>query len=182
MARLRPGETVLVTAAAGGLGSATIQVAKALGAGRVVGMASTSEKRDFALRQGADLAIGYDDPIPQADVVMDGVGGEVFERALSAVRPLGRVVLAGASSGVAPEIPSFDALRRRNVGILPFSLGMLRASDADRAAELARRAVELLRSGLVAPPVGRTFPLAEAAQALELLGSRQTMGKLLLAP
>ena len=182
MARLRAGETVLVTAAAGGLGSASMQVAKALGAGRVVGMASTSDKRDFALRHGADEAIGYEDPIPPVDVVMDGVGGEVFERALSAVRPLGRVVLAGASSGQVPEIPSFDALRRRNVGILPFSLGMLRISDANRAAELARPAVELLRSGRVAPPVGRTFPLAEAAQALELLSSRQTMGKLLLAP
>jgi len=182
MARLRAGETVLVTAAAGGLGSASMQVAKALGAGRVVGMASTSEKRDFALRHGADEAIGYEDPIPPVDVVMDGVGGEVFERALSAVRPLGRVVLAGASSGQVPEIPSFDALRRRNVGILAFSLGMLRISDANRAAELARPAVELLRSGRVAPPVGRTFPLAEAAQALEMLGSRQTMGKLLLAP
>ncbi|HEY8760000.1 MAG TPA: zinc-binding dehydrogenase [Candidatus Dormibacteraeota bacterium] len=71
--------------------------------------------------------------------------------------------------------------RRYADGLLAFSLGMLRISDANRAAELARPAVELLRSGQVAP-AGRTFPLAEAAQALEMLGSRQTMGKLLLAP
>jgi NADPH2:quinone reductase len=182
MARLREGETVLVAAAAGGLGSTCVQVAKALGAGRVIGMASTEEKRAFAIREGADDAIGYEDPIPPVDIVMDGVGGPVFERALSAVRPLGRIVLLGASSGLVPEIPSFDALRRRNVGILPFSVGMLRASDPDRAAELANRAFDLLRSGRVAPPIWRTFPLAEGARALAMLGSRQTMGKLLLAP
>jgi NADPH2:quinone reductase len=181
MARLRSGETVLVTAAAGGLGSTCVQVAKALGAGRVVGMASTAEKREFALRQGADDALGYEDPIPPVDVVLDGVGGTVFERVLSAVRPLGRIVLFGASSGQVPQIPSFDALRRRNVGILPFSLGMLRSSDPDRLAELAAAAAGLLRSGRVAPP-SRTFALVEAAQALAMLSSRQTMGKLLLAP
>ncbi len=181
MARIRRGETVLVTAAAGGLGSTCVQVAKALGAGRVVGMASTPEKREFALRQGADDAIGYEDSIPPVDVVLDGVGGTVFDRALSAVRPLGRIVLFGASSGQVPQIPSFDALRRRNVGILPFSLGMLRSADPDRLAELAAAAAGLLRSGRVAPP-GRTFSLVEAAQALAMLSSRQTMGKLLLAP
>jgi len=88
----------------------------------------------------------------------------------------------GAASGQAPEIPTFDVLRRRNVGIVPFSIGMLRASDPARLVELANRAFELLRSGRVAPPVGRTFPLAEGALALGMLGSRQTMGKLLLAP
>jgi NADPH:quinone reductase len=182
MARLREGETVLVAAAAGGLGSTTVQVAKALGAGRVIGMASTEEKRAFAIRQGADDAIGYDDLIPPIDIVVDGVGGPVFERTLSAVRPLGRMVLLGASSGQVPEIPSFDFLRRRNIGILPFSVGMLRASDPERAADLANRAVSLLRSKRVAPPIWRTFPLAEGARALAMLGSRQTMGKLLLAP
>ena len=182
MARLRSGETVLVTAAAGGLGSTCVQLAKALGAGRVIGMASTPEKRDFALRQGADEALGYEDPIPPVDVVADGVGGTVFERALSAVRPLGRVVLFGASAGQVPQIPSFDALRRRNIGILPFSIGMLRGSDPDRAAKMAKAALDLLRSGRVAPPIGLTFELVEAGQALAMLSSRQTMGKLLLAP
>jgi NADPH2:quinone reductase len=182
MARLRGGETVLVTAVAGGLGSTLVQVAKALGAGHVVGLASTREKRDFALRHGADEAIGYEDPIPPVDVVMDGVGGSVFEHVFAAVRPLGRIVLFGASSGHPPEIPSFDVLRRRNVGILPFSLGMLRSSDPDRTAELGRAAVDLLRSGRVAPPIGRTFALTEAAAAMEMLSSRQTMGKLLLVP
>jgi NADPH2:quinone reductase len=182
MARLRAGETVLVTAAAGGLGSTHIQVAKALGDGHVVGIASTPEKRHFALRHGADEAIGYDDPMPPVDVVVDGVGGTVFEHIFAAVRPLGRIVLFGASSGRVPEIPSFDVLRRRNIGILPFSLGMLRGSEPERTAELGRAAVEMLRSGRVAPPIGRTFALADAAEALALLSSRQTKGKLLLAP
>ncbi len=182
MARLRAGERVLVTAGAGGLGIAIVQIAKALGAGHVVAMASTPEKREFALRQGADEAIGYEDPIPPIDVVADGVGGSAFERALEAVRPLGRMVLLGASSGEAPSLPPFDALRRRNVGILAFSLGMLRIADPERAATLARPAIELLRSGLVAPPIGQTLPLEEAAAALRTLGARESMGKLLLAP
>lgn len=182
MARLRAGERVLVTAGAGGLGTAVVQVAKALGAGHVVAMASTPEKREFALRQGADEAIGYEEPIPPVDVVTDGVGGSTFERALDAVRPLGRIVLLGASSGKVPTLPSFDTLRRRNVGVLAFSLGMLRIADPERAAALARPAIELLRSGLVTPPIGRALPLEEAAEALRVLGARESMGKLLLAP
>jgi len=182
MARLRPGESVLVTAGAGGLGSTVIQVAKALGAGPVVAVCSTEEKRRFALAQGADGAVGYEDPLPRSEVVFDTVGGDLLPRLLDAIPHLGRILLIGASSGTPPEIPGFDALRRRNVGVLCFSFGMLRRGDPDRVAATAGASVELLRSGSVRPAVGRTFPLEEAAAAHRALVGRQTVGKLLLIP
>ncbi|HZU15036.1 MAG TPA: zinc-binding dehydrogenase [Candidatus Dormibacteraeota bacterium] len=182
VARLRPGESVLVTAGAGGLGSAAVQVARALGAARVVAVASTPEKRAFARGQGADHAVGYEEPFPEVDVVVDGVGGEAAARALEATRPLGRVVLLGMSSGTPPELPGFGQLRRRNVGIMCFSFGEFRRAEPDRAAELVAPAVELLRQGRVRPPVGRAFGLAEAAAAHRLLLGRGSMGKLVLRP
>jgi NADPH2:quinone reductase len=182
MVRIRRGERVLVTAAAGGLGSTSMQVARALGAAQVVGVASSEEKRRFALDHGADRAIGYEDDVPEVDVVVETVGGDVFTRLLESMRPLSRMLLLGASSGRPPDIPGFDQLRRRNVAVLAFSFGMFRRAAPERVAKLAAPAIEMLRSGVVRPVVGRTFPLAEAAEAHRLLGGRQTVGKLLLAP
>ena len=182
MARLREGENVLVTAGAGGLGTTVIQVARALGAGRVVAVASTEEKRRFALEHGADAAIGYEDELPRSEVVFDSVGGPGVARLLDAIPHLGRILLIGASSGTPPEIPTFDALRRRNVGILCFSFGMLRRGDPDRVARTAGAAVELLRSGKVRMAVGRRLPLEQAAEAHRVLTGRETVGKILLLP
>lgn len=182
MARLRAGENVLVTAGAGGLGSTAVQVAKALGAGRVVAVASTEEKRRFAIEHGADAAIAYEDDFPVSEVVFDSVGEPLVWKLLDAVPHLGRILLIGASSGRPPEIPGFDELRRRNVGVLCFSFGMLRRSAPERLAASAGRAVEMLTSGSVRPVVGRTFPLEDAAVAHRLLTGRQTTGKLLLIP
>ncbi|HEX6348501.1 MAG TPA: zinc-binding dehydrogenase [Candidatus Dormibacteraeota bacterium] len=180
--RIRPGESVLVTAGAGGLGSTAIQVARALGAGRITAVASSEEKRRYAREQGADDAIGYEADFPRSEVVFETVGGDVFKKCLEAVPPLGRMALIGASGGAPPEVPAFDALRRRNVGIFCFSFGMLRRADAGLVAATAPRAVELLRSGRVRPPVGLSLPLKEAADAHRRLVSRQTVGKILLTP
>ncbi len=182
VARMREGETVLVMPGAGGLGSASIQTARALGAGQIIAIASTHLKRAFALEQGADRAIGYDDPIPPVDVVIDGVGGDPFRRALEAVRPLGRMVLLGMASGQAPQIPSLAELRRRLVGMMAFSFGAFRTADPDRVAATAPAAVDLIRRGKVRPATGRTLPLPEAAEAHRLLASRETTGKLILVP
>jgi NADPH2:quinone reductase len=157
-----------------------MQVARALGAALVVGVASSDEKRRFALEHGADVAIGYEDPPPAVDVVIETVGGEVFGRLLETMRPLSRMLLLGASSGRPPEIPSFDQLRRRNVAVLAFSFGMFRRADPERVARLAAPALDMLRSGAVRPVVGRSLPLAQAAEAHRLVASRQTVGKVLL--
>ena len=180
--RLRRGETVLVTAAAGGVGSSVIQVARALGAGRVIGVASTPEKRARAVELGADEAVGYEEPLPgPIDVMVDTVGGEIFARALEAMAPFGRMVCIGASSGEPQRIPGVGDLRLRGVGVLPFSMGAFRARHPEQFLTTSAEGIELIRSGALRPPVGRVLPLAEAAQAHRLLGSRATTGKLVLA-
>jgi NADPH:quinone reductase len=179
--RLQPGETVLVSAAAGGVGSSAIQVARALGAGRVTAIASTPEKRAHAVKLGADEAVGYDDPIPgPIDVMVDMVGGDIFQRAVEAMAPFGRMVCIGSTSGQAQQIPSVGDLRVRGVGVMPFSMGALRANHPDLFAKTSAEGIELIRSGALRPPIGKVLPLAEAAEAHRLLASRQTMGKLLL--
>jgi len=180
--RLQRGETVLVTAAAGGVGSSTIQVARALGAGRVIGIASTPEKRARALAIGADEAVGYEDPIPgPIDVMVDMVGGDVFQSAVDAMAPFGRMVCIGASSGQVQQIPGVGDLRMRGVGVLPFSMGAIRVRHPEVFAKTSAEGIDLIRSGALRPPIGRVLPLAEAAEAHRLLGGRATMGKLLLA-
>jgi NADPH2:quinone reductase len=182
VARLQEGETVLVLAAAGGLGSTSVQMARALGAGTVIGVASTDPKRRQALAQGADLALGYEDPFPPVDVVVDGVGGPASERALKAVRQMGRILMLGFASGTPPWIPDFTELRARNVGILAFSFGALRKAEPDRVAASAGPAFDLIRSGRVRPAPGITLPLDQASKAHRLLASRESTGKILLAP
>jgi NADPH2:quinone reductase len=181
-ARLRPDETVLVLAAAGGLGSTAIQMARALGAGRVLAVASTPEKRALAIAHGADAAYAYEDDMPECDVVVDGVGGDPFLAAYRATRPLGRVLLVGASSGVPPAFPGFQELRERAVALVPFSFKALRERSPDFVAATAPAAIDLVRRGEVRPLIAGTHPLDEAAAALAQLGSRATAGKLLLRP
>ena len=180
--RLQPGETVLITAAAGGVGSSTIQVARALGAGRVIGIAGSAEKQARAVKLGADVAVGYEDPIPgPVDVMVDMVGGDVFQRAVDAMAPFGRMVCIGASSGQVQQIPGVGDLRVRGVGVLPFSMGALRARDPELFLKTSAEGIQLIRSGALRPPIGQVLPLAEAAEAHRLLANRATIGKLLLA-
>lgn len=182
VARLEKGETVLITAAAGGVGSAAIQVARALGAGRVIGVAGSLEKQARVRQLGADLALGYDDPLPgPIDVMVDMVGGPIFRSALAQMAPFGRMVCIGASSGQVQEVPSVGELRLLGAGVFPFSMGALRARHPELYASTVTEGVALLTDGSVRPPIGEVLPLAEAAQAHRLLASRATMGKLLLA-
>lgn len=181
VARAVEGDRVLISAAAGGVGSAAIQVARAIGADRIVGIASTAEKQAFAREVGADDCTGYDDELPGPfDVMIDMVGGAVFKKGLEAMAAFGRIVQIGSAGGSWPEIPPVTDLRVRGVGVLPFSLGAYRSRYPDRFAETARGGVEMIRSGKLRPPIGRVLPLREARQAHELLGSRQTMGKVVL--
>ncbi|MGH7775683.1 MAG: zinc-binding dehydrogenase [Candidatus Dormibacterales bacterium] len=182
VARLQKGESLLVLAAAGGVGSTAIQVARALGAGTIVGVASTPEKGAHALAQGADVALGYEDDFPAADVVLDGVGGDAFLKAYHATGVFGRMILLGASSGRPPELPDFRTLRDKSVAVMPFSFGALRRERPDLTAKLAPEGFRLLHEGLVKPPVGRRYPLAEGGAALRALAARETVGKLVLVP
>jgi NADPH:quinone reductase len=182
LVRAGPGTTVLVHAAAGGVGSASVQVARHLGA-RVVATASTDEKRRLALELGASEAFGYDEfaDAVRADVVLDTVGGEIFERSLAVLEPLGTVVAIGYAGGWwKPLDPA--PLVGRNVGVIGFYLGRLTRLRPDVVGEAIGEVVGLWREGAFRPVVGATFPLAQAAEAHRLIEERRSVGKVVLVP
>ncbi|EHR51505.1 Zn-dependent oxidoreductase, NADPH:quinone reductase [Saccharomonospora marina XMU15] len=185
------GETVLVHAAAGGVGLLLVQLAKAKGA-KVIGTVSTPEKERLAREAGADEVIRYDERDFVAatreftdgegvPVVYDGVGKSTYEGSLSCLRPRGLLALFGASSGPVPPIDP----QRLNAG---GSLYLTRPKIADYTRtreESSRRASELLeavRAGTLTVRIGQRYPLRRAREAHEDLEGRRTTGKVLLSP
>jgi NADPH2:quinone reductase len=188
---LKPGESCLVHAAAGGTGSLIVQMAKMLGA-RVFGTVSTQEKAQIARQAGADETILYTSQDfeaevkrltagPGVDVVYDSVGQSTFDKSLNSLRPRGVLALFGQSSG---PVPSFDPNILNGKG----SLFLTRPSLAHHLLsrdELVWRAGDVLdwiASGKLKLRIERTYPLAEAAAAHRDLEGRKTAGKLLLIP
>ena len=180
--RVEPGSVVLVHAAAGGVGSAAVQVARHLGA-RVIGTASTEEKRDFVRSLGAEEVYGYDEfaDAARADVVIDPVGGAVFEASLKVLNPLGTLVAIGFAGGMwEPLNPAL--LVGRNVGVLGFYLGRLMAHQPDVVRSAAADLVALWSEGAIRPVVGAELPLDRAADAHRLIEDRRHVGKVVLVP
>jgi NADPH:quinone reductase len=180
--RLRDGGTVLVHAAAGGVGTAAIQVARALGA-RVVAAVGSEEKHGLCHELGADEAYVYDE-IPEdlrVDVVVDPVGGELFEAALARLRPLGQLVAIGYAGGFWPELQPAQIVGR-SVGVQGVYLGRLLRLAPDVVAEATAELLELWRADAIRPIVGAEFPLAEVEHAHELVESRRSVGKVVLLP
>ncbi|HXA54438.1 MAG TPA: zinc-binding dehydrogenase [Solirubrobacteraceae bacterium] len=207
---VQEGESVVVHAAAGGVGSLAVQLGRPLGAGRVIATASSEERRALALRLGADVAI---DPAPEGlterlleanggapvDVVFEMAGGEVFDASYRALAPFGRLVVCGIASQQPNQVRSGSLLRhsRAVVGFYIFHClerpGMFERALDDLFARVGPRAT---RTGLEvggrvgSPPtrpalevvVGHTYPLEQAAQAHIDLRERRTSGKLLLDP
>lgn len=180
--RLGDGATVLVHAAAGGVGTATIQVARALGA-RVVAAAGSVEKLALCRELGAEEAYVYDE-LPddlRFDVVVDPVGGELFERAVGRLRPLGQLVAIGYAGGLWPELQP-ARLVGRSVGVQGVYLGRLLRHAPEVVARCTRELLDLWARGSVRPVVGAEFPLAEVEEAHELVASRRSVGKVVLLP
>lgn len=180
--RLEPGQTVLVHAGSGGVGSAAIQVARHLGA-RVVATASSEHKRQFALDQGAEATYAYEDFAEHVrpDVVVDPVGGAAFEASLGCLNPLGTLISIGYAGGWWQEInPAL--LVGRNIGIQGFYLGRLMARRPDVVAHAASELLDLWTDGAIRPVVGAEFPLERAADAHRLIGDRKHVGKVVLLP
>ena len=179
---LRDGATVLVHAAAGGVGTATIQVATALGA-RVIGVASSEEKLALCRELGADDAFTYDS-VPEdlrVDVVVDPVGGPLFEAALGRLKPLGQLVAIGYAGGMWPELQPAN-LVGRSVGIQGVYLGRLLRHASDVVGACTRELLELWGAGKIKPLVGAEYPLADVEQAHAHVESRQSVGKVVLLP
>ncbi len=190
-ARVAEGESVVVHSAAGGVGSLAVQLGRSLGAGRVIAVASSAAKRDFALELGADVAIdadpeGMTERLVQAnggrevDVVFDMTGGETFERSYRALAHFGRIVVCGISSREPNRISSGSLLRhsRSLVGFYLFHClerpGMFDEALSDLFVRVA--------DGEVRARVGATYPLERAAEAHMEMAERRTTGKVLLDP
>jgi NADPH:quinone reductase len=180
--RLAEGATVLVHAAAGGVGTAAIQVARALDA-RVVAAVGSPEKLELCRELGAGEAYVYGD-LPddlRVDVVVDPVGGELFEAAVGRLRPLGQLVAIGYAGGLWPELQPAQ-LVGRNVGVQGVYIGRLLRHAPDVIAAATRELLELWSGGRIRPVVGAEFPLAEVQDAHALVESRRSVGKVVLLP
>jgi NADPH2:quinone reductase len=185
-ARLRRGETVLVTAAAGSLGSAATRIARAAGA-RVVAVVGTPSKVEVARRLGADVALAAGDTDLVAavreftggrgvDVALDMVGGDFFKQLVRVMAFEGRLVVVGFTGGAIPELAMNHPLLK-NYAVLGMHVNLY----LDHQPAVVRRAVaallELYGSGQVEPLIAHTFPFEQAPAALEAIAARQTVGK-----
>jgi len=180
--RFEEERTVLVHAAAGGVGTAAIQAARALNA-RVVAAVGSPEKLELCRELGAEEAYVYDE-IPddlRVDVVMDPVGGELFEAAVGRLRPLGQLVGIGFAGGLWPELQPAQIVGR-NVGVQGVYIGRLLRHAPDVIAAATRELLELWAGRRIRPVVGAEFPLAEVEDAHALVESRRSVGKVVLIP
>ena len=185
--RLREGETVLVHGAAGGIGTASIQLAKGMGA-RVVAVTSTADKGEVARAAGADdvvLAEGFKDAVKEltggrgVDVVVDPVGGERFTDSLRSLAREGRLLVIGFTEGSIPTV-KVNRLLLNNISVVGVGWGAFWMQDVPYLQEQWQAIRPMLEAGRLDPPIGATFPLEDAARALQEIDERRAQGKVLL--
>lgn len=185
-AKLREGETLLVTGAGGGVGIAAVQLGKALGA-TVIAAAGSAEKLAAAAAAGASHGVDYStenlaDRVKAltnqagADVIYDAVGGDVFDAALRCVAWEGRLLVIGFASGRIPEIPA-NRLLLKGCSAVGVYWGAFAARDPAANRRNFEHLFELYAAGKIDPKIGRTYELADAARAIEDLENRQIVGK-----
>ncbi|MDO8435041.1 MAG: quinone oxidoreductase [Candidatus Binatus sp.] len=189
--RIDAGETVIVHSAAGGVGIAAVQIAKAAGA-RVIGTVSADHKIDFVRRYGADEVINYatHDFAEESmrlgggrgvDLILDAVGKPTFGNGLKCLAPFGHLILYGSAGGPPDPINPMMMLFAKSLKVSGFVVPMVYAMH-----EIHQRGVDdvfrLAREGRLTVPIGQRFALSEAVEALRFLESRRSVGKLLLIP
>jgi NADPH2:quinone reductase len=190
-AALRPGETLLVHAAAGGVGSAAVQLGKAAGA-RVIGVVGGTAKAEVARSLGADLVVDrhvedFVDAVKAftggrgADVVFDPVGGEAYRRSTKCIAFEGRIVVIGFAGGEIQSVPLSHALIK-NYSILGLHWGLYGTYDPAAIADCHRRLTELAATGAVAPLVSERLPLASLAEGVQRLADGVTVGRVVYSP
>ena len=178
---LRAGETVLVHGAAGGIGTATIQLAGALGA-RTIAVVSTQEKAEFVRSVGADvvvLAEGFRNAVAElggVDMVVDPVGGDRFTDSLRCLNPLGRLLVLGFTAGDIPTV-KVNRLLLGNIDVRGVGWGAFARDRDGFLRECWDAVVPLLADGRVDPPIAGVFPLDAAGDAVALLEERTVLGK-----
>lgn len=190
--RIAPGDSVLVHAAAGGVGSTAVQLARVFGAGRIFATAGGPEKVALAKAAGADVAIDYlaedfgrrvlDETGGRgADIILDSVAGDVFTRGLPALAPFGRYVTFGNASGQGAEVPAMK-LQRDNRAIVGYTSGGYRKRRPEALRPTVEAVYALIAERRIALRIGTRFPLRDARRAHEFVESRQSTGKVLLIP
>ncbi|MGD6815633.1 quinone oxidoreductase family protein [Metabacillus sp. 84] len=190
VARVQPGETVLIHAAAGGIGTTAIQLAKRMGAVQVIGTVGKVEKIKAAYQAGADHVICLESedfpPVVMestnglgADVILDSISGEVSEKSLTCLASFGRLVHFGNAGGEPGRFKTSD-LHAGCRSILGFSFGTTRKKRPETLQKTAEKVFALHQEGKLSIQVGSRFPLEEAAAAHELMESRLSTGKILL--
>ncbi len=185
-ARLRPGETLFITGAAGGVGLTAVEIGKRLGA-RVIASARGAAKLAVAQAAGADHLIDSDAPglkealraIGGVDVVFDVVGGPAFDNALRATKPDGRLLAIGFASGHVPQIAA-NLLLVRNLTVSGFWLGGYQASDPALVSRSLTTLLGWYAEGLLHPHVSHVLPFDSYWQALDLIRNRTATGKVVV--
>ncbi len=187
-ARLRPGETLLVLGAAGGVGLTAVEIGKHMGA-RVIAVARGSEKLAAAQQAGADHLIDSDSQdirqavkaLGGADVVYDPVGGDQFKAALRACNPEARLLVIGFASGEVPQIPA-NILMVKNLTAIGFYWGGYMRFAPDALTDSLSQLFEWYREGKLRPHVSHILPLDRAHEGLDLLRRRKSTGKVVITP
>ena len=185
--RLQPSETLLVHGAAGGVGSAAIQVGKAVGA-RVIAVVSDQRKAEVASRLGADECVlageGWLERVRRAsgggvNVIFDPVAGDRFDDSIRALAPEGRLLIIGFAGGSIPRV-AVNRVLFRNIDVVGAGWGAFLEVHPEVKASTHAGLLQMVEAGFVAPLVGAEFPLERAAEALRLIADRQAVGKVVL--
>jgi NADPH2:quinone reductase len=190
-AAVQAGETLLVHAAAGGVGLAAVQIGKALGA-RVLATASSPAKLEIARQHGAAEVFDYSTPewverVKEAtagrgaDVIYDPVGGEIFDLSTKCIAFGGRLLVVGFASGVIPSI-QINRVLLKNISIVGLHWGAYRLNDPAKIPEAMQALFAMYERGTVRPVVSSTYALPDAAKALDEIASRRSIGKVVLIP
>jgi len=190
-AKPQPTESVLIQAAAGGVGLYLVQLAKSMGVGKVIGLASTKEKLDLITSLGADIAIDYSDKhwtdrVCEAtngngvDVVLEAASGDVGEECFNLIAPFGRMVVFGARNihdSLSPE--KMQQLIYRNQTVIGFNFPSLQPEQIEASVP---NLLNLISQGKIRPFANNSYPLADVKTAFRALASRETIGKIVLIP
>jgi len=186
--RVREGECVAVHGAAGGVGTAAVQVARGLGA-RVIAVTSSAEKAEIARNAGADDVVDASGDWVSAlreldggrgvDVILDPVGGDRFDASLRCLAPEGRLIVVGFTEGRIPSV-QVNRLLFRNVEVVGAAWGAFLGVEPELFASTQSELDTMIERGVVAPVVGAALPLTDAAGALRMLEERRATGKVVL--
>ncbi|AOT69661.1 quinone oxidoreductase family protein [Geosporobacter ferrireducens] len=190
VARIQTGESVLIHAAAGGIGTTAIQMARLFGAKKVIGTVGSDEKIPVAQKVGADVVInyrngGFSDAVKEAtggkgaDIILDSVGGDIFNESLECLAMYGRLINFNSSSGTGGTVNT-KQLHSSCRSVLGFSLGTTIKQRPEMLRETAKHVLPLIQQGKIKLVISGTYPLKEAKEVHELIESRKSVGKIIL--